>query len=106
MPVMKITVTFAVPDVGLHVLKRCAYLLERPFHGFLKNLVERQSRWAPQDSRIGHMDLAVEIETAEGERAYRDFEQQQLRETRELMRRLRDHGFRTSSLRPDERLAA
>jgi hypothetical protein len=106
MPVMKITVTFAVPDAGLHVLKRCAYLLERPFHGFLKNLVERQERWVPEGARVGHMDLAVEIETTEGERTCSDFEQHQLRETRDLMRRLRDRGFRASSLRPSEKIAA
>jgi hypothetical protein len=103
---MKITVTFAVPDAGLQVLKRCAYLLERPFHGFLKNLVERQARWAPNDIQVGHMDLAVEIETAEGERTCRELEQTQLRQTRDLMRRLRDRGFRTGSLNPAEKVAA
>lgn len=106
MPLMKITVTFTVPDAGLHVLKRCAWLLERPFHGFLKSLVERQARWAPEGTRIGHMDLGVEIETSEGERTCREFEEHQLRQTRDLMKRLRDRGFRTSSLRPPEQLAA
>ena len=64
MPIMKITVTFTVPDAGLHVLKRCACLLERPFYGFLKSLVERQARWAPPGERIEKLDLGVEIETS------------------------------------------
>ncbi|HXN14867.1 MAG TPA: hypothetical protein VN878_00735 [Usitatibacter sp.] len=102
MPLMKITVSFAVPDSGLHVLKRCAYLLERPFYGFLKSLVERQSRWAPQGERIDKMDLGIEIETAEGERACREIEQQQLRETRELLRRVTAKGWNASSARSIE----
>ena len=106
MPIMKITVSFTVPDAGLHVLKRCACLLERPFYGFLKSLVERQARWAPPGERIEKLDLGVEIETSEGERTCREIEQQQLRQTRDLIRRLRDKGFRTSSLQHAEKLAA
>ena len=105
MPVMKVTVSFTVPDAGLHVLKRCAILLERPFYGFLKSLVERQSRWAPAGERIEKLDLGVEIETAEGERTCREFEQHQLRQTRELIRRLQHKGYRTSPLQA-ERIAA
>jgi hypothetical protein len=106
MPIMKITVSFTVPDAGLYVLKRCACLLERPFYGFLKSLVERQSRWAPPGERIEKLDLGVEIETSEGERTCREVEQHQLRQTRDLIRRLRDKGFRTSPLHPAEKLAA
>ncbi len=106
MPVMKITVSFAVPDSGLRVLKRCAYQLEGPFFGFLKSLVERQARWAPPGKHIDALELAVDIETQDGERTCREFEQRQLRQTRELLRRLRDKGFRVSPLQHDERLAA
>lgn len=106
MPVMKITVTFTVPDAGLKVLKRCAWLLERPFHGFLKNLVERQERWAPAGMQVGHMDLAIEVETADGERTCEELQRSQLKQTADLLRRLRDRGFRAIAKSVPEGIAA
>lgn len=106
MPVMKLTVSFTVPDAGLHALKRCVYLFERPLYGFMKTMVERQAKWAPQGARIDRMELDVVIETSEGERTHREAEQQALRDTRDLIRRANAKGYRTSALRSDERLAA
>ena len=107
MPVMKVTVSIKLPDVGLGIAKECAAIIQVPFKGFLEHLFERQSRWLrPKGSTIpkAAMDLSIELEAAPGERLYRDLERHELQKTRELLQRAEKSGAQVPT--PAVKLAA
>lgn len=107
MPVMKITLSVKLPDVGIPSLLRCAAIIQRPFNGFVEHLVKKQSRWAPQGAQITDeaMDLSIEIEAVPGERLDRELQRQELQQISTLIHRSGKSASKATTPQTEKRAA-
>jgi len=107
MPVMKVTLSVRMPDVGKQALLWAAKNFQKPILGFVEHLIRKQHRWVPNGStvEIDAVDVSIEIEATPGDILDRELKQDELAETRKLSQRAR-HNHARPVVGPPAQLAA
>jgi hypothetical protein len=107
MPVMKVTLSVRMPDVGKQALIWSAKNIQKPILGFVEHLIRKQHRWLPNGTtvEIDAIEVSVELEATPGDVLHREIEHDELVETRKLAQRARSHNARPA-VREPAKLAA